>query len=49
MSAWIDAGAFEDIDDEDVVRFDHEGRTFAVYRFDDTVYASDGLCTHEQV
>ncbi len=47
---WIDACALSDIEPEDVRRFDHEGRTFALYRTeDDAVYATDGLCTHEQV
>ena len=49
MPQWIQVGAFDDIDDEDVMRFDHGGRTFAVYRVEDKVYASDGLCTHEKV
>ena len=49
MTQWIAAGALDDIDDEDVARFDHAGRTFAIYRVDERVYATDGLCTHEQV
>ncbi|HEV3429689.1 MAG TPA: non-heme iron oxygenase ferredoxin subunit [Paraburkholderia sp.] len=49
MTQWIDAAALDDIDDEDVKRFDHAGRTFAIYRVGNDVYASDGLCTHEQV
>jgi 3-phenylpropionate/trans-cinnamate dioxygenase ferredoxin subunit len=49
MSQWITACAFDDIDDEDVVRFDADGHTYAVYRVEDKVYATDGLCTHEQV
>lgn len=49
MSNWIDAGAFDAIDDEDVARFDHAGRTFAIYRVEDKPYATDGLCTHEHV
>jgi 3-phenylpropionate/trans-cinnamate dioxygenase ferredoxin component len=49
MSEWIDAGAFDDIDDEDVKRFDHGSKTFAIYRVEDKVFASDGLCTHEGV
>ena len=48
--AWIDACATDDIDVEDVIRFDHAGRTFAIYRLDDdTYFATDGLCTHEKV
>ncbi|MEK8027439.1 MocE family 2Fe-2S type ferredoxin [Pseudaquabacterium rugosum] len=49
MSQWIAVGAYDDIEEEDLIRFDHEGRTFAVYRVDGQVYATDGLCTHEQV
>ncbi len=49
MSEWIDAMAFDAIDDEDVARFDHAGKTFAIYRVEDQAFASDGLCTHEGV
>ena len=35
MSNWIDACATEDIDEEDVIRFDHDGKTFAIYRSPD--------------
>ncbi|MBB5751819.1 MocE family 2Fe-2S type ferredoxin [Prosthecomicrobium pneumaticum] len=47
---WVEACAVEDIDAEDVIRFDHEGRTFAIYRAPDgRFHATDGLCTHERV
>jgi 3-phenylpropionate/trans-cinnamate dioxygenase ferredoxin component len=47
---WIDACATGDIDEEDVIRFDRNGRTFAIYRSDDDkFYVTDGLCTHEKV
>ena len=47
---WVEACAADDIDEEDVIRFDHGGRTFAIYRSPDNRYfATDGLCTHEQV
>lgn len=50
MANWIEACASDDIDAEDVIRFDHAGRTFAIYRSpDDKYYATDGLCTHEKV
>ena len=49
MPLWIPALDFDNIDDEDVVRFDHDGKTFAIYRVGDAAYASDGLCTHEKV
>ncbi len=47
MSQWINAAALDDIEDEDVMRFDHAGHTYAIYRVNDNVLASDGLCTHE--
>ena len=47
---WIEVCSTGDIEKEDVIRFDHEGLTFAIYRTaDDTYYATDGLCTHEYV
>jgi 3-phenylpropionate/trans-cinnamate dioxygenase ferredoxin subunit len=49
MPQWIPTVDFDDIDDEDVVRFDHGGKTYALYRVEDKAYASDGLCTHEKV
>lgn len=47
---WIDACAAADIANEGALRFDHEGRTFAIFRNDSgAVYCTDGLCTHEEV
>ena len=47
---WIDACATEDIEEEDVSRWDHETRTYAIYRsLSGEFYCTDGLCTHEQV
>lgn len=38
-----------DIEEEDVMRFDHAGRTFAIYHAPDgNFYATDGYCTHEK-
>lgn len=46
---WVDVCAVADLDENDVVGFDHNGKTYAVYRLTgDRFYASDGLCTHEQ-
>jgi len=48
MAQWIAACAAGDIDAEDVMRFDHGGKTYALYRSpDDKYYATDGICTHE--
>ena len=50
MSKWVEACAAGDIEEEDLVRFDHGGRSFAIYRSpDDAYFATDGLCTHEHV
>jgi 3-phenylpropionate/trans-cinnamate dioxygenase ferredoxin component len=47
---WIKTCSANDIEPEDVLRFDHDGRTFAIYRTtDDKFYATDGFCTHAQV
>jgi len=47
---WVDACASDGVDQEDVIRFDHAGKTYAIYRTeDDQYFATDGLCTHEQV
>jgi 3-phenylpropionate/trans-cinnamate dioxygenase ferredoxin subunit len=47
---WIDACATDDIDAEDVRRFDHGGRTFIIVRnHEDAYYCTDGVCTHEDV
>jgi 3-phenylpropionate/trans-cinnamate dioxygenase ferredoxin subunit len=47
---WIETCEIDDIEQEDVIRFDYEDRTFAIYRTDeDEVYATDGMCTHERV
>jgi 3-phenylpropionate/trans-cinnamate dioxygenase ferredoxin component len=50
MAAWVEACGAGDIDEEDVIRFDHAGRTYAIYRSpENTYFATDGLCTHERV
>src|ERR1043166_6482009 len=47
---WIPACDASAIGRDDVMRFDHETRTFAIYRTaDDKYYATDGLCTHAKV
>ena len=49
-TGWIKACATDDVEPEDVTRFDHAGRTFAIYRSEvGDWYATDGLCTHEAV
>lgn len=48
MSEWIMACATDDIDEEDVIRFDHEEITYAIYNTDKGFYATEGFCTHEK-
>jgi 3-phenylpropionate/trans-cinnamate dioxygenase ferredoxin subunit len=50
MPAWIDACATDDIEEEDLIRFDHAGETYAIYHgIDGRFYATEGLCSHEKV
>jgi 3-phenylpropionate/trans-cinnamate dioxygenase ferredoxin component len=47
---WIKVCGADDIVQEDLIRFDHGGKTYAIYRSpEDHYYATDGLCTHEKV
>ncbi|TPJ19758.1 MocE family 2Fe-2S type ferredoxin [Mesorhizobium sp. B2-7-2] len=49
MAEWVEACAVDDVDEEDVIRFDHGGRTFAIYRSpENAFFATDGFCTHEK-
>ncbi|TWT82475.1 Na(+)-translocating NADH-quinone reductase subunit F [Planctomycetes bacterium CA13] len=44
---WLDVMAADNLDREDVVRFDHGRKSFAIYRGDlGQLYATDGICTH---
>jgi 3-phenylpropionate/trans-cinnamate dioxygenase ferredoxin component len=50
VTDWVTVCALDDIEPEDVMRFDHGGKTFAVYRSPQgEVFATEGLCTHEHV
>jgi 3-phenylpropionate/trans-cinnamate dioxygenase ferredoxin subunit len=50
MPAWIDACGVDDIEPEDVLRFDYDGKTYAIYRSPDEGYfATEGRCTHEKI
>jgi 3-phenylpropionate/trans-cinnamate dioxygenase ferredoxin subunit len=49
-AGWIAACLADEIEPDDVARFDHGARTFALYRTaDDKYYATDGICTHAKV
>lgn len=48
MTQWIDACATDDIETKDMIRFDHAGRRFIIYRSPDhDFFCTDGICTHE--
>ena len=48
MTNWVPACQTGDIDEEDVIRFDHEGNTFAIYHSPEgEFFATEGMCTHE--
>ena len=44
---WIQACATDDIDDEDLLRFDHDDKTYCIYNTPDGFFATNGYCTHE--
>ena len=48
MSQEIYVCQTEDIDEEDVRRFDYGDRTYCVYHTPDGFFATDGFCTHEE-
>jgi len=48
MSEWIRVCAIDEIDEEDLIRFDHEGHSYAVYNTEKGFFATDGHCTHEE-
>jgi 3-phenylpropionate/trans-cinnamate dioxygenase ferredoxin component len=50
MPGWVRACATDDIDPDDLIRFDHGSQTFVIVRTpDDDFYALDGICSHEHV
>ncbi len=47
---WITVCTVTDIEPEEILRFDHCTRTFAIIRSPDgEFFCTDGLCTHEEV
>jgi 3-phenylpropionate/trans-cinnamate dioxygenase ferredoxin component len=44
---WHAVCACDDIDEEDVREFEHEGKLYAVYHTPTGFYATAGYCTHE--
>ncbi|MEP2027273.1 MAG: MocE family 2Fe-2S type ferredoxin [Paracoccaceae bacterium] len=49
MAQFIRACSTTEIEEEDVMRFDHGDRTFAIYHGPNgDFFATDGYCTHEK-
>ena len=49
MPNWITACGVDDVEREDLIPFEHAGHQYAIYRSpDDSYYATDGMCTHEE-
>jgi 3-phenylpropionate/trans-cinnamate dioxygenase ferredoxin subunit len=49
MPQWIPVCRIDDIDEEDVIGFQHDGSDYAIYRSPDgEFFATDGHCTHEK-
>lgn len=45
---WVEACETGDIDTDEVLRFDKDERSFAIYNVEGEFFATDGHCTHEQ-
>ena len=48
MNTWIDACAVDDVDEEDLITWEHGGKLYAIYNTEKGFFATDGLCTHEE-
>ena len=46
---WIEVCDKSEIETDDLKRFDYEEKTFCIYKLVDGFFATDGLCTHEEV
>ena len=46
---WLEVSDESGIEVEDIVRFDHDDKSYCVYKLEDGYYATDGYCTHETV
>ena len=50
MTNWVRAWDAANIETEDVIRFDYQGKTYALFRSpEDEYFCTDGYCTHQAV
>ena len=47
MSQWHRVCDANDIDEEDVIEYIHDDKSYAVYNTEKGFFATDGICTHE--
>ena len=43
---WIDAAAADELQQDDVIGINVGGKSIALYQVEDTVFATDNICTH---
>ena len=48
MTRWIDACATTDIDEDDLITWQHEGHRLAIYNTEKGFFATQLMCTHEE-
>lgn len=48
MSNWINACNTDDIDEDDLIAWEHNGQKIAIYNTDKGFFATDLMCTHEE-
>ena len=46
---WLEVSEESGIEVEDILRFDHNNKTYCIYKLEDGFFATDGFCTHEAV
>tara|TARA_B100000579_G_C22175918_1_gene551820 strand:+ start:61 stop:384 length:324 start_codon:yes stop_codon:yes gene_type:complete len=49
QSNWQFVQTTDGVEDEDIIRFDFQDKTYCIYKLVDGFYATDGICTHEAV
>lgn len=50
MANWIKACGADDVEAEDLLRFEHAGQVLLIIRSpDDAFFCIDGICSHEKV
>jgi 3-phenylpropionate/trans-cinnamate dioxygenase ferredoxin subunit len=47
VGIWIDVCPADDLEEDEALTFNWNGKSFAVYRTTTGLYATDGICTHQ--